>query len=169
MIQARRRLYLRRALLALAVLVGVFITGVLVMASTWPTLNHVEAGKSLAYPELRPHTYQLGYERVYDEALAAAKEQAGWTLLSEDRQGGLLKAESTMELTGWRHQIQIQIKRRGDFVSRVYMVSQGQDSPGDLGENARNIRRYYEALDRRLGAARVDKEPGQAPAEPAAP
>jgi hypothetical protein len=163
MSQARRRLYLRRALLALAVLVGVFITGVLVMASTWPTLNRVEAGKSLAYPELRPHTYQLGYDRVYDEALAAAREQPRWLLLSEDRQEGVLTAESVMDLTGWKHQIQIQIKRRGDFVSRVYMVSQGQDSPGDLGQNARNIRSYYEALDKRLGAARVDKDAAASP------
>jgi hypothetical protein len=154
--KTKARVILGRALVALAVLVGLLITAALVTASAWPTINRVEAGKSLEYPELVPRTYQLGYDRVYDEALAAAKEQPGWVLLGEDRAAGRLQAEAVMAYTGWKQSVQVEIKRRGDFVSRVYIVSEGSDAPGDLGQNARNIRGYYESLDRRLGAAKVE-------------
>ncbi len=153
----RARTYVRRGLIALAVLTGLAITSMLVMASTWPTLNRVETGKSLAYPELRPHNYQLGYDRVYDEALAATKEQEGWAVLSEDRSTGRITAEALMPITGWKQQLTMDVTKRSSFVSRVSMISEGQDAPGDLGQNARNIEAWFASLDHRLGAARVGK------------
>ncbi len=146
----------RRALLGFGILVGLFITGVLVLASVWPTINRVEAGKSIEYPEIRPKTYQLGYDRVYDEALAAAKEQPNWVLLDENRKSGAISAEAKMDITGWHQKIAIAVDRRNAFVSRVYISSEGNDAPGDLGQNARNIRTYYTSLDKRLGAASVE-------------
>jgi hypothetical protein len=145
----------RGALLTFAALVALFVTAVLVMASAWPTLQRVEAGKSLAYPDLKPRTYQLGYDRVYDESLAAAKDQGGWVVTQESRATGQITAEAQMPVTGWRHKVEVSVQKRSPFVSRVYAASEGHDAPGDLGQNARNLRAYFEALDKRLGAARV--------------
>ena len=86
----------------------------------------------------------------------AAKEQEGWAVTSEDRAAGVIEAGMTMPLTGWTHQLRITVKKRSNFVSRVYMVSYGEDSPGDLGQNARNIEGYFVSLDHRLGAASVE-------------
>ncbi len=147
---------LRKALIALVVIAGLMATTIMVSASIWPTINRVEAGKTIEYPDILPKTYQLGYDRVYDETLAAAKEQPNWMVTMEDRAAGKVQATATMDLTGWTQQIDITVKKRGRFVSRVYISSEGSDAPGDLGQNARNITTYYEALDRRLGAASVD-------------
>ena len=147
---------LRKALIALVILAGVSTTAIMVCASVWPTINRVETGKTIEYPDILPKTYQLGYDRVYDEALAAAKDQEGWAVTSEERATGCIEAQMTMDVLGWRHDMTITVKKRGTFVSRVYALSQGMDAPGDLGQNARNINAYFEALDERLGAASVE-------------
>ena len=147
---------LRKALTALVIIAGLLATAIMVSASIWPTINRVETGKTIEYPDIVPKTYQLGYDRVYDEALAAAREQVGWAVTGESREKGEIKAEMTMELTGWSHQIKVEVKKRGNFVSRVYAASEGRDAPGDLGQNARNIEAYFESLDARLGAASVE-------------
>lgn len=147
---------LRKALTTLVVVAGLLATGIMVSASIWPTINRVEAGKTIEYPDILPKTYQLGYDRVFDEALAAAREQQDWTVTREDRATGMIEGEATMAVLGWRQAIQIRVAKRGRFVSRVYVSSEGHDAPGDLGQNARNIRGYYEALDERLGAASVE-------------
>jgi len=147
---------LRKALIVLVVLAGISTTAIMVCASVWPTINRVETGKTIEYPEILPKTYQLGYDRVYDEALAAAKGQEGWAVTAEDRALGAIEAQMTMDVLGWRHQMKITVKKRSAFVSRVYVLSHGTDSPGDLGQNARNITAYLESLDGRLGAASVE-------------
>ncbi len=148
--------FLRKALIALVVVAGLLATAIMVSASVWPTINRVETGKTIEYPKLLPRTYQLGYDRVYDEALAAARDREGWAVTQEDRASGVIKAEMTMRLTGWRHQIQVNVKKRSPFVSRVHVASEGHDAPGDLGQNARNIADYFESLDGRLGAAKIE-------------
>jgi hypothetical protein len=122
----------RGALFTFAALVALFVTAVLVMASAWPTLQRVEAGKSLAYPD-----------------------QEGWVVTQESRATGQITAEAQMPVTGWRHKVEVSVQKRSPFVSRVYAASEGHDAPGDLGQNARNLRAYFESLDKRLGAARV--------------
>jgi hypothetical protein len=146
---------MRKVLIGLGVAVSVVITTVMVTASIWPTINRVETGATLEYPELMPKTYQLGYDRVFDEAVAATKDVEGWTFVSDARDTGLIRADAEMPVTGWRHQITVRVERRTEFVSRVHAVSEGSDAAGDLGQNARNIRSVFAALDKRLGAAEV--------------
>jgi len=146
---------MRKVLIGLGIMVAIVVTSVMVTASIWPTINRVETGATLEYPNLMPKTYQVGYDRVYDEALATIKGQEGWTFGSETRDTGMIIAHAPMALTGWQHHITVRVERRSEFVSRVHVISEGCDAPGDLGQNARNIRRLTEALDARLGAALV--------------
>lgn len=150
---------LRKALIVFVVLAGLMATAIMVSASIWPTINRVETGKTIEYPDILPKTYQLGYDRVFDEAEAASKEQPNWAVTASDRQTGLITAEANMSVTGWTQRITIQVKKRSPYVSRVYVLSEGSDAPGDLGQNARNIRTYFKSLDARLGAASVDTAP----------
>jgi hypothetical protein len=146
---------MRNALIGLGVTIAVIVTSVMIAASIWPTINRVETGATLEYPQLMPKTYQLGYDRVFDEAVAATKAQGGWTFVSEARDTGLISANAVMPVTGWRHQVTVRVERRSEFVSRVHVISEGSDAPGDLGQNARNIQRVLEELEHRLGAAEV--------------
>lgn len=152
------RFPIRRVLMVFAVLVGLFVTSVMVVASVWPTINRVETGQTIEYPHLLPRVFQLDYERIYQEALSAAREQEGWTLTGEDQATGLITATTTMPVTGWNHQVTIQVIKRSEFVSRIHVISENTDAPGDLGHNARLIEGYYQSLDRRLGAADVTKK-----------
>ncbi len=150
------RKLVRTALIVLGVLTVLFCTAMLAAASVWPTINRVETGKSLEYDHLLPKTYQLGYDRVYDEARAAVQEQPGWTLLSEDRAQGLIQARTgAMPVTGWTFQVTTRVERRSEFAARVYVTSEGSDAPGDLGQNARNIEGLLASVDQRLGASAV--------------
>jgi len=150
------RKLIRNLLLGLGILVVLLCTTTLIIASIWPTINRVETGKTLQYPDLRPKTYQLGYDRVFGEAVGAAEEQPLWEIVEKDPVGGQIKARTTMEVTGWTHEVTIRVEKKNEFVSRVHVLSQGEDAPGDLGQNARNIRGYLTALDARLGASAVD-------------
>ena len=152
----RTRKVLRIALFVLGVTAGVFVTTVLVAASIWLTINEVETNKSIAYPELRTRTYQLGYDRVYDEALGAAKEQKNWAVTGQSRETGIITGQALMPVTGWTQEITVTVVKKTAFVSQVRTRSAGKDTPGDLGQNARNIEAYQVALDRRLGAAKVN-------------
>lgn len=147
---------IRYLLFGLGITAGVFVTTVLVAASIWPTINRVETNKSIEYPDLRTRTYQLGYDRVYDEALGAAKEQKLWAVTGQSRETGVITAQAQMPMLDWTHTVTITVVKKTPFVSQVATVSEGSDAPGDLGQNARNIRAYQEALDRRLGAAKVN-------------
>ena len=146
----------RKFLIVLVVLAGLMTMAIMVSASIWPTINRVETGKTIEYPDILPKTYQLGYDRVFDEALSAAREQETWAVTHMDRETGAISAEAIMPVTGWRHQLSIRVDKRSPHVSRVYAISEGQDAPGDLGQNARNIETYFASLDARLGAASVD-------------
>jgi hypothetical protein len=153
---SRTRKAVRILLFTVGVIAGLFVTTVLVAASIWPTINRVETNKSIEYPELRTRTYQLGYDRVYDEALGAAKEQKNWAVTGQERETGVIAAQALMPVTGWTQQVTITVVKKTAFVSQVRTLSEGTDTPGDLGQNARNIEAYQTALDRRLGAAKVN-------------
>lgn len=152
------RFPVRRVLVVFAVLVGLVTTSIMIVASIWPTINRVETGRTIEYPHLLPRVFQLDYARIYEEALSAAREQQAWTLTGEDQSTGVITATTTMPVTGWNHTVTIQVIKRSEFVSRIHVISENTDAPGDLGHNARLIEGYYKALDRRLGAADVTQK-----------
>ena len=154
----RRDGTLRKLMIAGVILVGTFCTAIMVIASIWPTINRVETGRTADYPHLMPKLYQLDYDRVYVEALSSAREQLDWTLTAEDRVSGVITATANMPVTGWEHQITIKVVKRSEYVSRINVISEVTDSPGDLGHNARLIEGYFDSLDNRLGAADVQKK-----------
>ncbi len=146
---------------ALAVLATVAVG---VSSQLYPTINRVETGVTPEYPALRPRTFQLGYDRVFDEASSAISDLEGWKVDSVNREAGTLNASMEMPITGWQHKISIQVTKKTRYTTKVGLVSENPENAGDLGQNARNVDAYLTALSERLGAAEVGGEP--APSDP---
>ncbi|QDG53320.1 DUF1499 domain-containing protein [Persicimonas caeni] len=148
----------QKLLIALAVLVGVTVTGLLVAASIWPVINEVETGKTPEYPEVQPQYYTTDPQRVFEEAKAGVEELDGWTLVGEDAATYTLEAERETDVFGFIDDVTIRVEPVTEFVTRVNVRSASRVGKGDFGQNARNIEEFFVELDGRLGAVKFDPE-----------
>jgi len=156
----------RRALTILGVAVGAVVTAVLVAASMWPVVDAVETGETPEYAELRPKYYTADPARVYDAARNSLEAIPRAQLRSTDRDSYRLKALRWSYLFGFEFEMTVRVEPVTDFVTRVRVRSESQFGPGDLGQNARNIRAFFRVLDERLGAVEFDPNQLQQRASP---
>ena len=102
---------------------------------------------------LRGRTYAIPFDRVWNAALAlAGGELRGWGVSRSDDQGGVADAVSTPLLLGAAADVRIRIGLDSNGQTRVDMEAKSRTGRGDLGSNRRRIRRFMDALDRKLGA-----------------
>ena len=134
------------ALLVLPILSGV---GIVVF---WPLINRAETGKTPEYPDLQPLTVALPPSRVFEAALAVARSLPRWTVVKADPATGVIEAEARTRLWRFVDDVTIRIAGQGGR-STVSVLSASRVGKGDLGQNARNIRAFLDALRRALGAA----------------
>jgi hypothetical protein len=130
--------------LALCLLVG----AALVAGAVWPPINDVRTGATPEYPDLQPQTFGGPPYRVYDAALAAAREM-GWEVVGEDRAAGELHAVATVPVFRFKDDVTVTVKPDGERVT-VNVRSRSRVGRGDLGVNARRIRRFQAELAKRL-------------------
>lgn len=148
----------RRALTALAILVGLVVTGLLVAASIWPVIDVVETGKTPEYPQIRPQYYTAEPRRVFEQSRGAIESMENWTLVSDDPNTQTITATRETSILGFVHDVEVWIEPVTEFVTRVRVRSASRMSKGDFGQNARNIRELFRALDERLGAVKFDPD-----------
>ena len=148
----------RRILIVAAVLVGLTVTGLLVAASVWPVINEVETGQTPEYPEIQPHYYTTEPQRVFDESMAAVESLEQWKMVRSDPSHWRIEAERETDLFGFVDDVTITAEPVTEFVTRVHVRSASRVGKGDFGQNARNIREFYNELDNRLGAVKFDPE-----------
>ncbi|MCA1595465.1 MAG: DUF1499 domain-containing protein [Chloroflexi bacterium] len=118
------------------------------------TVNDVTAGQSTAYPNLKPHVYPFPAGQVFAVAEATSKDIPRWRVTAVDRLGREMQAEAQTAVLGFVDDITIRVNPlREDSASEVVVRSRSRKGVGDLGENARRIRSYYQALDRRISNA----------------
>lgn len=134
------------ALLVLPILSGV---GIVVF---WPLINRAETGKTPEYPDLQLLTVALPPSRVFEAALAVARSLPRWTVVKADPATGVIEAEARTRLWRFVDDVTIRIAGQG-WRSTVSVLSASRVGKGDLGQNARNIRAFLDALRRALGAA----------------
>ncbi len=104
-------------------------------------------------PSLRGRTYAIPFARVWEEALALASGGLrGWTLQEADEDLGIMRAEAATLVFRFVDDVMVRISLDADAQTRVDMTSASRVGRGDLGANARRIRRFFRVLDRRLGA-----------------
>lgn len=148
----------RRVLTVLGILVGLLVTGLLVAASIWPVINVVETGKTPEYPDIRPQYYTAEPTRVFEESRNAIESMERWEVVSADKPSRTIEATHETYVFGFIDDVTVWIEPVTEFVTRVRVRSASRVGKGDFGQNARNIRGFFDALDKRLGAVKFNPE-----------
>jgi uncharacterized protein (DUF1499 family) len=96
------------------------------------------------YPDVAPITLPTSRDQTFDKALAAAQSE-GWDIVTADKASGRIEATDTSRWFGFTDDIVVRLTAWGSG-TRVDMRSVSRVGRGDLGSNARRIRRYFEKL-----------------------
>ena len=96
------------------------------------------------YPDLAPVTLSIPVDQVFDRALAGAQD-AGWRIVTADKGAGRIEATDTTRWFGFQDDVVVRLTPWGAG-TRVDVRSVSRIGRGDVGTNARRIRRYLQAL-----------------------
>lgn len=101
-----------------------------------------------AYPDIRPLVLDLPPERVFGHALDAARGM-GWDIVAADSGAGRIEATDETFWYGFEDDVVIRLNREdGGTVLDIRSVS--RVGVGDVGVNARRIRRYLKQVEKTL-------------------
>ena len=116
----------------------------------WPRINDVTTGQTREYPDLQDRGYAAAEERVVAAVKAATSRLPRWTLkgAGSGPGGEALHAERRTR-TGFVDEVTIRIRREGGR-TLVKVRSRSRTGRYDFGQNARNIRELFAALDEGL-------------------
>jgi hypothetical protein len=113
--------------------------------------NHAETAINEADPRLRGRTYAIPFEQVWQAACSLANGGLRrWRILQADDYEGLIQAESTTLVFRFVDDVLIRVYLDKNAQTRVDMQSRSRKGGVDFGTNARRIRKFFRALDRRL-------------------
>jgi uncharacterized protein (DUF1499 family) len=134
--------------LRVVLLISVIVCVTLAVALwQWPFVNAVETGKSPAYPDLQPRTYAGPAERVFEMARKAAGQLPRWKVLKYQFSPMEIRAVAKTPLWGFADEVTIHVDGAGEQAT-VHVRSASKVGRWDFGQNARNVRLYFDALDR---------------------
>ena len=125
------------------------VLGVVAMFKIWPTINIVETGNTPEYPDLLPRQYPTSKNLVFETALHAVSRMPRWTLVASRPEQGEIRAEATTRLFRFVGDVVVRCAEQND-VTVVNVRSASRVGRGDFGQNARNIRAFFDALDSQL-------------------
>ncbi len=134
----------RRGGLILAVLIGLRVAA----AFIWPTINDVKTGETPEYADIHSQHFNQPSDRVFTAALATA-QALGWEVTAQDRDQGEIRAVATTPVFRFKDDVTITISREGEGAV-VNVRSHSRIGKGDLGTNARRIRRFQAELTKQL-------------------
>lgn len=99
------------------------------------------------YPALAPLALATPPDQTYGRVRSLAVSNAfNWKIVAEEPGEGRLEAVAETRLFRWKDDIVIRIRPDGQGGSIVDMRSKSREGKGDLGANARRIRKFFEAL-----------------------
>jgi uncharacterized protein (DUF1499 family) len=104
----------------------------------------IAAQQKKAYPDLKPAVLSMPPAQAFDRALAAAKAQ-GWEIVAAVPAEGRIEATDTTRWFGFKDDVVVRVRPEGAG-SRVDVRSVSRVGRGDVGTNARRVRRFLEAL-----------------------
>ena len=116
---------------------------------SWPILNIVETGKTPEYPDIQSRMYHASREQTFDAVRRAVQGLPRWNLVADDPGSGEVKAEATSRVFRFVDDVRIRVSNRED-VAVVDARSASRIGRGDFGQNARNIRTLFRALDQEM-------------------
>jgi uncharacterized protein (DUF1499 family) len=98
----------------------------------------------LGYPDLAPITLSMPSDQAFARALAVA-QQAGWVIVTADKNEGRIEATDTTRWFGFRDDVVVRLTPWGAG-TRVDVRSVSRVGRSDVGTNARRIRQYLSTL-----------------------
>jgi uncharacterized protein (DUF1499 family) len=120
--------------------------GAAVLLRSWPIINVVETGQTPEYPDVMPRIYQATRERVFDAALHAVNRLPRWSLVGRSEDQGEIRAEATTRMLRFVDDVHIHVSGHAQGAI-VHVRSASRVGRGDFGQNARNIRAFFQELD----------------------
>ncbi len=109
------------------------------------TLVSVLQSQAEAYADIRPLILEDDPAVVFGQAKAAVK-QLGWTLKSENVEGGILEATDTTFWYGFKDDVVIRIRPSEGGGSVVDIRSISRVGKSDIGANAARIRKFLQLM-----------------------
>jgi hypothetical protein len=104
-------------------------------------------------PHLRGRTYAVPFATVWRAAVELASGGLlGWTVREADEGKGVLSAESKTLVFRFVDDVQLRMSLDENGQTRVDMISSSRSGRGDLGKNARRVRKFFRVLDKKIGA-----------------
>jgi uncharacterized protein (DUF1499 family) len=100
------------------------------------------------YPDIAPLETGASRERVFEAALAVARER-GWEIVAAEPGSGRIEATDTTFWYGFKDDFVIRISDAGGG-SRLDVRSKSRVGRSDLGKNAERVREFLADVDRRL-------------------
>ena len=113
--------------------------------------NDVETGRDDWYPELAPRQYDAEPAEVLSAVESVIRERERWSVSRVDGERGLVEAEVRTKTVQFVDDLSVEVTAE-DGRTGVSAHSRSRVGRGDLGQNARTIREFFERLDTRLGA-----------------
>lgn len=120
-------------------------------------VNDVKTGESKWYPELQPRRYRASAEDVFSAARRVINERENWRVTSAHPDEGRIEAEIETKVVGFIDDLTVTVEgeeaagngEAGETVVNVH--SRSRVGQGDMGQNARTIREFFERLDGQVG------------------
>ena len=145
---------------AVVLAVSAAVLGAVMLLTACPILNVVETGKTPAYPDLLPRQYQDGKARVFEAALRAIGRLPRWQMTSYHQEQGEIKAEARTMLLRFIDDVTVRVEER-DGITVVNVRSASRVGRSDFGQNARNVRSFFEELDRQVRSGERQQAPAR--------
>jgi uncharacterized protein (DUF1499 family) len=133
------------------ILILAVIVAAVLLLTTWPRINDVETSQTPEYPDLKDQSYVAREDRVAEAAKEAIASLSRWTFVGAGKGpgGSEIKAVATTKFLGFKDDVTIRI-RWTDGRTVVSVHSKSRTGKLDFGQNARNIREFFEALNKRV-------------------
>lgn len=97
-----------------------------------------------AYPDLETLVVDMPIDDAFDRALAVAGD-LGWEVYHRDRNAGVIEAVDTTAIMAFRDDVVIRLRTNAEG-TLVDLRSVSRVGIGDLGANAKRIRRFLDAF-----------------------
>jgi uncharacterized protein (DUF1499 family) len=114
---------------------------------------HAASEQRRAYPDIQPLVMNVALARAFDAAVATARE-LGWEIVAADRSAGRIEAIATTSLMRFKDDVVVRLREHASGV-RVDVRSKSRLGRGDLGTNARRIRRFLARTRDRLAQTAI--------------
>jgi uncharacterized protein (DUF1499 family) len=137
-----------KRLLQLAFLVA--LAGVAWAYTAWPRINDVTTSQTPEYPDLQDRSYRVPENKVAEALRSVLGRLPSWTLKGAGSgPGGFAVQAERRTRVGFVDEVTIRVRREA---GRTFVKVRSRSRLGrvDFGQNARNIRELFAALDEEL-------------------